>query len=91
MAASVSRRFSQTDTSQFSLSSVHSTTGPTDFKTKIVCTLGPASNTREVLERMVEAGMDVVRLNFSHGTHEEKRELFKLVRSVGEKYEHRVS
>jgi len=91
MAASVSRRFSQIDGSQFSLPGARSITGPTDFKTKIVCTLGPASNTREVLEAMVEAGMDVVRLNFSHGTHEEKRELFKLVRSVGEKYEHRLA
>ena len=36
--------------------------------TKIVATLGPSSSTPEVLERMVEAGIDVVRLNFSHGT-----------------------
>ena len=39
-------------------------------RTKIVATIGPASRDREVLVRMVEAGMDVARLNFSHGTAE---------------------
>jgi pyruvate kinase len=37
--------------------------------TKIVCTLGPASSSEETLEKMILAGMDVVRLNFSHGEH----------------------
>ncbi|MBI1807086.1 MAG: pyruvate kinase [Ignavibacteria bacterium] len=40
-------------------------------KTKIVCTLGPASTTPEIIMAMVTAGMDVARINFSHGTHEE--------------------
>src|SRR5262245_59646691 len=40
-------------------------------RTKIVCTIGPASATPEALERLLAAGMDVARLNFSHGTHSE--------------------
>lgn len=47
------------------------------LKTKIVCTLGPASNSPEMIEKMVKAGMNVARLNFSHGTHEEHGEVIK--------------
>ena len=47
--------------------------------TKIVATIGPASRDPEILARMVEAGMDVARLNFSHGTHEDHAETIRLV------------
>ena len=50
--------------------------------TKIVATLGPSSSTHEVLTRMIEAGVDVVRLNFSHGVAEDHRERARLVREV---------
>ena len=54
-------------------------------RAKIVCTLGPASGTEDVLVRMIEAGLDVVRLNFSHGTHDGHAETIRLVRAVSEK------
>ncbi|HEX7787189.1 MAG TPA: pyruvate kinase, partial [Methylomirabilota bacterium] len=43
-------------------------------RTKIVCTIGPATGHPETLDRLVAAGMDVARLNFSHGTHAEHAE-----------------
>ncbi len=51
-----------------------------ETKTKIVCTLGPASKDVRTLTRMGRAGMDVVRLNFSHGTHEDHERLIRNVR-----------
>ena len=50
--------------------------------TKIVATIGPASSSREVLQQMIEAGIDVVRLNFSHGKAEDHVERAALVREV---------
>lgn len=49
-------------------------------KTKIICTIGPASNTVETIGQLVEAGMSVVRLNFSHGTHEYHANIIKNTR-----------
>jgi len=49
---------------------------------KIVATLGPASSSPEVFRQLVRAGLDVARLNFSHGTHEQKAELIRMVREV---------
>jgi pyruvate kinase len=54
-------------------------------QTKIVATLGPASSSPEVLERMIRAGVDVVRLNFSHGTAADHIERARLVREVAER------
>src|SRR6202012_4249569 len=51
-------------------------------RAKIVATLGPASNTEPVFRELVRAGMDVVRLNFSHGAHEEKAALIQMIRKV---------
>ena len=48
-------------------------------KTKIVCTIGPACDNEETLEKMCMAGMNVARLNFSHGTHPEHREKIALI------------
>ena len=53
--------------------------------TKIVATLGPASSSPEVLERMLRAGVDVVRLNFSHGTAQDHIDRATLVREVAKK------
>ncbi len=54
-------------------------------KTKIICTIGPASRDPEILEQLIEAGMNVCRLNFSHGTHAEHAKLIKTIREVSEK------
>jgi pyruvate kinase len=55
---------------------------PVQRRAKIVATLGPASNTEPVFRDLVRAGIDVVRLNFSHGTHEEKLALIQMIRKV---------
>jgi pyruvate kinase len=54
-------------------------------KTKIVCTLGPASSDPEVLLQMIEAGMNIVRLNFSHGIYEEHAARIQAVRNAAAK------
>ena len=54
-------------------------------QTKIVATLGPASSTPEMLERLINAGVDVVRLNFSHGTGQDHIERAAMVRAAAEK------
>ena len=52
---------------------------------KIVCTLGPASNSSDMIERLMHAGMDVARLNFSHGTHEDHARTIKRLREASAK------
>lgn len=50
--------------------------------TKIVCTLGPASSSPEVIEQLIDAGMSVARLNFSHGEHETHAKNIKIIREI---------
>jgi len=58
------------------------TESPSQRRAKIVATLGPASNTEPVIRDLVRAGVDVLRLNFSHSTHERKLAVIKLIRKV---------
>jgi pyruvate kinase len=53
-------------------------------RTKIICTLGPASRSPEAIAALVDAGMDVARLNFSHGTHEEHAKVYGRVREASD-------
>ena len=59
-------------------------TGPRPRRTKIVCTIGPASSDPEMIEQLAWAGMDAARLNLSHGSREEHAERARLVRGVQE-------
>lgn len=51
-------------------------------RTKIVCTIGPATNNEEMMEKLLNAGMNVARLNFSHGTHESHKKVIEMFRRV---------
>ncbi|MHC4643219.1 MAG: pyruvate kinase [Planctomycetota bacterium] len=59
-------------------------------KTKIVCTLGPSSGNSTVLRKMMLAGMDLARLNFSHGSHQGHKHKIDLVRKLNKKYRRRI-
>jgi len=59
-------------------------------KTKIICTLGPASSSEAVLRKMMRAGMDVARLNFSHGRPQELLHKISLIRLLNAKYRRRI-
>lgn len=54
----------------------------TSKKTKIVCTIGPATETEEMIRKLYSAGMNVMRVNFSHGTHEEQKKKIDIARKL---------
>lgn len=54
-------------------------------KTKIVCTIGPSTRSQAMIRSLIRAGMDAARLNFSHGTHDEHREVIQQVRSLSQR------
>src|SRR3984885_2999899 len=56
-------------------------------RTKIIATLGPASSSAEVLTRLFQAGADVFRLNFSHGTHEDHAARFAMIRQLEDRFD----
>jgi len=56
-------------------------------RTKIVCTIGPASSSPQIIEKLIKAGMDAARVNFSHGTRESNGALIKTVRAAADKLE----
>lgn len=55
---------------------------PINTHTKILATVGPATSSREMLEKLVDAGVDAFRFNFSHGTHQEHKERYDVVREI---------
>ncbi len=59
-------------------------------KTKIICTIGPASGTRTILRKMMLAGMDVARLNFSHGSHSDHASYIESIRALNKKYRRHI-
>ena len=64
---------------------------PSEKKTKIVATLGPASSSEEVIEKMMLAGVNVFRINFSHADHNDVKERIQIIRSLSEKHNAFVS
>lgn len=59
-------------------------------KTKIICTIGPATSSFEMLEKMAEAGMDIIRLNMSHGDHESHEKIIKAIKTLNKKVKYPV-
>ena len=53
-------------------------------KTKIICTMGPNTNDRELKKKLVENGMDIARFNFSHGDHEEQKSRMDMLKAIRE-------
>ena len=64
---------------------------PLTHRTKVVATIGPASSSIEVLRKMVDAGMNVARLNFSHGSYEDHAKMVQLLREVEKEMDHPIT
>lgn len=60
-------------------------------RAKIVCTLGPATSSPETIRKLIDAGMDVARLNMSHGSHEDHERSYRMVREAADRTEHSVA
>lgn len=60
-------------------------------KTKIICTLGPASNNEKTMRELILAGMDVARFNFSHGSHEQHKETFMILKRLREELDRPIA
>ncbi len=60
-------------------------------RTKIIVTVGPASEKPQILERLIKAGMDVARLNFSHGSHQEHIQRIQLIRKIAQKLDRPIT
>ena len=59
---------------------------PNNKKTKIVATLGPACSTRDVIHKMIKAGVNVFRINFSHADYDDVKSKIDIIRSLNDKY-----
>lgn len=68
--------------SRIKISDIFGKTDVSKRKTKIICTLGPSCSTKEKLKEMIEAGMDIARLNFSHGDHESHGEMLETLKAA---------
>ncbi|MCA9408811.1 MAG: pyruvate kinase [Candidatus Omnitrophica bacterium] len=59
--------------------------------TRIICTLGPASSSEDMIAKMAKRGMNVVRINFSHGNHKQHQKMIDMVRAVNQKYKYEIN
>ena len=60
-------------------------------KTKVIATIGPATNSKEMLTKLIMAGADVFRLNFSHGTHEDHKKVIDLIKEINSELNTNIS
>jgi len=88
-ATQVPASFSNTGTT--SVASVPKISNRWKKSTKQVATLGPASSTKEMIEKLFLNGADVFRLNFSHGAQEQKLDLLRIIREIEDQYSHPIS